>query len=81
MARRLTDTYFVRYSIKIAGISTNGVEKDVNRDGAGVFEIDDNDSIIYGIEKTLNMSLRAAYHFYDYAPHVSNLSIKEIIPL
>lgn len=81
MARRLTDTYFVRYSITITGIRTNGVEKDVNRDGAGVFEIDQYESIIFGTRKVLDMELRAEYRFYDYVPYISKLSIKEITPL
>lgn len=81
MARRLTDTYFVRYSITIAGIRTDGVEKDVNRDGVGIFVIDEYDSIISGIEKILDMGLRAEYRFYDITPYVSKLSIKEITPL
>lgn len=81
MARRLTDTYFVRYSMTINGIRTDGVKKDVNRDGVGVFVIDEYDSIISGIIKILDMELRAEYHFYDTVPYISNLSIKEIRPL
>ena len=81
MARRLTDTYFVRYSIKITGIRTNGVEKDVMIDGTGVFEIREYDSIIYGITNTLNKELQEAYPLYHIKPYVSKLSIKEITPL
>lgn len=81
MERRLTDTYFVKYSMVVAGIRTNGVEKDVERNGSGVFVIDEYDSIIYGIKKILDMELRAEYRFYDTTPYVSKLSIKEIRPL
>ena len=83
MARRLTDTYFVEYTMEISGILVNGKEQSrVKRNGKGLFVISENDlSIIIGIKKILNLQLVAEYNFYDTPPSVSDLTIIDIRPL
>lgn len=82
MIRRLTDTYFVKYSMVVAGIRTNGVEKDVERNGSGVFGISEyNINVVAGIRKLLEEELKAEYQYYDTAPYVKSLTIIDIRPL
>ncbi len=82
MARRLTDTYFVKYSMVVAGIRTNGVEKDVERNGSGVFVISEYYvSVVSGIHKILDTELKAEYQHYDILPYIRSLTIIDIRPL
>lgn len=83
MVRRLTDTYFVEYTMEISGLRVNGVEQiSEKRDGRGIFVISEHDlSIIIGIKRILNLQLIAEYNLYDEAPHVSDLTIIDIRPL
>lgn len=82
MIRRLTDTYFVKYSMVVAGIRTNGVEKDVERNGSGVFGISEyNVSIVSGIRKLLESELEVEYQHYDTLPYIRSLTIIDIRPL
>ena len=82
MVRRLTDTYFVKYSMVVAGIRTNGVEIDVNRNGSGVFGISEFElSVVSGIRKLLDGELRVEYQYYDTPPYVKSLTIIDITPL
>lgn len=83
MARRLTDTYFVEYTMEISGGFVNGREQvRVKRYGKGLFVISENDeSIIIGIKNILNLQLIAEYNFYDKVPRVSDLTIIDIRPL
>ena len=80
MARRLTDPYFVEYSMVVAGIRTNGVEKDVERNGSGVFVISEYDvSVVSGIHKLLDIELKAEaydiHHFEDLRKRYNVMSV------
>lgn len=82
MARRLTDTYFVKYSMVVAGIRTNGVEKDVERNGSGVFVLSECEVyVLSGIRKLLDLELQGEYNQYDRLPYVKSLTIIDIRPL
>lgn len=82
MARRLTDTYFVKYTMEISGVRKNNVEIKKEIDGEGIFVISEYDVYVTeAIKKSLNLQLRSEYCHYDYSPFVSNLIIKDIRPL
>lgn len=82
MARILTDTYFVKYSMVVAGIRTNGVEKDVERNGSGVFVISEYSvSVTSEIHKILELELKGEYPYYDIPPYIKSLTIIDIRPL
>lgn len=84
MARRLTDTYFVKYSMETVRMRMNsedGKDDVVESNGSGIFIIDENESIGSAINRNLTESLRAQYYHSDILPYIKSLTIIEITPL
>lgn len=84
MARRLTDTYFVKYSMVVVRMHINSEDREdevVESNGSGIFIIDQYESVSSSIQKSLEASLRAQYYHSDILPYIRSLTYTEITPL
>lgn len=84
MVRRLTDTYFVKYSMEVVRMHMNNEYREdnvVKSNGSGIFIIDQYENISSSIQRHLGESLRAKYYHSDILPYIRSITIIDIRPL
>lgn len=81
MARRLTEIYFVRFSIKVKYYQEDLETIIEEKDGSGIFEIKETESIICSIRQSITNELRMKECYSKRIPYITEITIKNITPL